>query len=221
MLALAALTTLCFLTVLWLLPRERQFVGAGNLRVSLRQMLGHLRNPRLLATYAVGFGVLFNFIATFTYVSFHLAAPPFNRSAAFLGSIFMVYLAGSAFALWTGPAIARIGRRIFVLGVLAVWAGGLLLTLVPSIPVIIVGLVVVSTCGILVQASSTSFVAITAQGGTSSAVGLYVTAFYTGGTFGGWLVGLAYEAAGWSAAVAMVLGMIAIMALIVSTAWKQ
>jgi MFS transporter, YNFM family, putative membrane transport protein len=221
LLALAALTALCCLTVLWLLPRERQFVGAGNLAASLRQMLTHLRNPRLLATYAVGFGVLFNFIATFTYVTFYLAAPPFNRSAAFLGSIFVVYLVGSGFALWTGTAIARIGRRAFVLGVLAVWAGGLLLTLVPSIPVIVLGLVVVSTCGILVQASSTSFVAITAQGGTSSAVGLYVTSFYTGGTFGGWLVGLAYESGGWPGSVATVLGMIAIMATIVSTAWKQ
>jgi predicted MFS family arabinose efflux permease len=85
LLALTALTALCFLTVLWLLPREKQFVGAGSLGTSLRQMLAHLRNPRLVATFAVGFGVLFNFIATFTYVTFHLAAPPFSRSAAFLG----------------------------------------------------------------------------------------------------------------------------------------
>ena len=33
---------------------------------------------KLIATYAVGFGVLFNFITTFTYVSFYLAAPPFQ-----------------------------------------------------------------------------------------------------------------------------------------------
>ena len=49
-------------------------------------MLRHLRNPKLLATYAVGFGVLFNFIATFTYVSFHLAAPPYNFSSTLLGA---------------------------------------------------------------------------------------------------------------------------------------
>ena len=221
LLALTALTALCCLTVLWLLPREKQFVGAGSLGTSLRQMLGHLRNPRLLATYAVGFGVLFNFIATFTYVTFHLAAPPFSRSAAFLGSIFVVYLVGSVFALWTGPLIARIGRRPFILGVLVIWVCGLLLTLVPSIPMIVLGLIVASTCGILTQATSTGFVAITAQEGTSSAVGLYVTAFYTGGTFGGWLAGLAYDAGGWPASVVMVLAMLAVMATIVASAWKQ
>src|ERR1043166_7457471 len=47
-----------------LLTPERKFVRATDLRTSLRQMLAHLRNPRLVATYAVGFGVLFNFIAT-------------------------------------------------------------------------------------------------------------------------------------------------------------
>ena len=220
-LAIGICSALCTAGVLFLLPRETHFVRASNLGASLRQMLAHLRNPRLLATYAVGFGVLFNFLATFTYISFHLAAPPFNRSPAFLGSIFVVYLIGSAFALWTGRAIAWIGRRTFVLCVFAVWTVGLLLTLMSWEPAIILGLVVVSTCGILTQASSTSFVAMTAKDGTSAAVGLYVTSFYIGGTFGGWLPGLAYERGGWPASIVLVLGMLSIMAIVVATAWKD
>ena len=105
-LALACGSVICLAVVRCCCRRERKFVRATNLGTSLRQMLAHLRNPRLLATYAVGFGVLFNFIATFTYLSFHLAAPPFNRSPAFLGSVFVVYLFGSVAALWLGRAIA-------------------------------------------------------------------------------------------------------------------
>jgi YNFM family putative membrane transporter len=220
-LALAGLTLICLVVVSFLLPHERKFVRASNFAASSRQMLAHLRNPRLLATYAVGFGVLFNFIGTFTYISFHLAAPPFNRSPAFLGSIFVVYLVGSAAALWLGRAIAWLGRRTFVLCVLGVWAGGLLITLIPSVTAIVVGLVVASTCGILTQASSTSFVALTAKTGTSAAVGLYVTSFYVGGTFGGYLPGLAYEAGGWTASLVLIVGMIAIQAAIVAAAWKN
>ena len=219
-LALAACSLLCLVMVALLLPRERKFVRARSLGTSLRQMLAHLRNPRLLATYAVGFGVLFNFLGTFTYISFHLAAPPFNRSPAFLGSIFVVYLVGSVAALWTGRAIAWFGRRSFVLGVLAVWASGLFITLIPSVPAIILGLAICSCCGILTQAASTGFVAITAKTGTSAAVGLYVTSFYVG-EFGGYFPGLAYEAGGWSASLALILAMIAIMAGIVATAWKN
>jgi MFS transporter, YNFM family, putative membrane transport protein len=220
-LALAILTACCLVIVATLLPREKQFVRASTLGASLRQMLAHLRNPKLLATFAVGFGVLFNFIAVFTYMSFHLAGPPFFRSAAFIGSIFVVYLAGAAAAAMTGRMIAAIGRRAFVLWALAAWACGILLMLVPSVPVIVLALAIASICGTLAQAASTSYVAITAQGGTSSAVGLYVTAFYVGGTAGGWLAGLAYEAGGWPATLALVLGMLAIMATIIATCWSR
>lgn len=220
-LALAAGSVICFTMVALLLTPEKKFVSASNIGTSLRQMMEHLRDTRLLAIYAVGFGVLFNFIATFTYLTFHLASPPFNRSPAFLGSIFVVYLLGAAASLWLGRAIAWLGRRNFVLLVLAVWAGGLLLSLIPSVLAIVLTLVFASVCGILTQASSTSFVAITAKTGTSAAVGLYVTSFYIGGTFGGWLPGLAYEAGGWPWSLALVLGMLCIMAAIVAKFWKQ
>src|ERR1044071_5593979 len=177
-LALAGGSVICLTMVSALLPTEKQFVSASSFGSSLRQMVGHLRNPRLLATFAVGFGVLFNFIATFTYLSFHLAAPPFNRSPAFLGSVFVVYLFGSAASLYLGRAIAWLGRRTFVLWVLAFWAAGMLFSLIPWIPAIVFSLVMASVCGILAQASSTSFVAVSAKTGTSAAVGLYVTCFY-------------------------------------------
>jgi predicted MFS family arabinose efflux permease len=220
-LALAAGSVICFTMVALLLTPEKKFVSASNIGTSLRQMMGHLRDTRLLAIYAVGFGVLFNFIATFTYLSFHLAAPPFNKSPAFLGSMFVVYLVGSVASLWLGRAIAWLGRRNFVLCVLGIWACGMLTSLIPSVTAIVFSLVVASTCGILTQASSTSFVAITAKTGTSAAVGLYVTSFYIGGTFGGWLPALAYEAGGWPYSLALVIGMLAIMAAIVATWWKQ
>jgi YNFM family putative membrane transporter len=220
-LAIAGLNVICLAVVFLLLPKERNFQKAPSLAASIGQMLRHLKNPKLVATYAVGFGVMFNFMATFTYISFHLAAPPFNRSAFFLGAIFVVYLAGSALAPWSGRIVHRVGRRIFVLWALAIWAGGLLLTLASSVPLIVAGLLIFSTCGILTQASSTGYVAANAPAGTSSAVGLYVSVFYLGGTVGGWLPGLAYEAAGWPASLAMVLAMIAIMAAIVATFWKE
>ena len=105
----------------FLLPPERRFVRSQGLLASGRQMLAHFRNGQLLATYAVGFGVLFNFICTFTFVSFHLAAAPYNLSASWLGAIFVVYIVGSVLTPWTGWAVGRFGRRHFMVGVIAVW----------------------------------------------------------------------------------------------------
>ena len=220
-LADAALTALCALGVIMLLPRERQFVRATNFATSARQMLRHFRNPQLVATYAVGFGVLFNFIATFTYVNFLLAAPPFNLSATFLGSIFIVYLLGTAITPWTGRGVRRFGRRYLVIGAILVWAGAILLTLIPSLPLIIIGLAIAAACGFLCQASSTSYVAVSVKQGVSSAVGLYVTFFYVGGSVGALLPGLAWQAGGWPAAVAMVLAMLAVMGFIVAATWRR
>src|SRR5512135_3371475 len=57
--ALAAITFAGAIAVALLLPHERKFVRSEGLRASGRQMLAHLRNGQLIATYAVGFGVLF------------------------------------------------------------------------------------------------------------------------------------------------------------------
>lgn len=216
------LITLALATaVLVLLPRERRFVRASNIAAALRQMVRHFANPQLTATYAVGFGVLFNFLAAFTYVTFHLAEPPFNLSPALLGSLFVVYLFGTAASLWTGKAVSRFGRRPFVLAVLALWAAGMALTLVEWLPAIVLGMALFAVGGFLCQASSTSYVAVTAKEGASSAVGLYVTSYYVGGSVGAMVGGAAWHLGQWPAVVATVMIMLAVMAAIVAAVWPR
>jgi predicted MFS family arabinose efflux permease len=215
----AGVTACCAIAIIVLLPREKRFVKATSLAASLRQMLRHLGNPRLLATYSVGFGVLFNFIATFTYANFVLAAPPYNLSPSALGSIFVVYLIGTAITPLTGRAIQRFGRRVFVVATIAIWIGGVLLMLVPSLSAIIAGLAIAATCGLLCQAASTSYVATNARGGVSSAVGLYVMSFYIGGSIGAFLPGLFWDFGGWHATTAMVVASLFLMGLVVALFW--
>ena len=219
-LALAVLSFLGAIIVALLLPREKGFVRSEGLAASARHILQHLRNPQLLATYAIGFGVLFNFIAVFTYVSFHLAAPPYDFSSTLLGAIFVTYLAGTAIAPATGWMMARLGRRRFILAVLAAWACGALLTLAPPVAAILAGLVLCAVCGMLCQTIATGYVTASAQAGRSSAVGLYVTAFYIGGSMGAFLPGLAWEQAGWPGAIAMVLAVLAAMAVVAALAYR-
>lgn len=216
---LAAMTLIAAVAILIILPQEKRFVRSAGLRASLAQMLQHLRNPQLIATFAVGFGTLFNFIATFTYISFHLAGPPYNFSSTWLGALFFTYLGGTAMTPWTGRLIARFGRRNFVLRVIAVWIAGALLLLSPSLALIIAGLVVCATCGMLCQSVSTGYIAVIAKQGRSSAVGLYVTCFYVGGSVGAFLPGLTWSSAGWPSVVAMLVAMQIIMACIVAFAW--
>ena len=219
--AVALLTLAGALIVTLALPRERRFVRSGGFLTSVRQMLAHLRNPRLLAIYAVGFGVLFNFIATFTYVSFHLAAPPYLFSSTLLGALFATYLGGSFVVPWVGRAILLFGRRRFVLGIIAIWIAGAAMLLAPPVSVIIVGLSLCATCGMICQAVSTGYVITTAKEGRSSAAGLYASSFYIGGSAGAFLIGLVWKAAGWDGCVAAIIAVQVIMAGIVALAWER
>jgi MFS transporter, YNFM family, putative membrane transport protein len=220
-LVLAALSLAGAIVVMRLLPAERRFVRSQGMAASARQMLRHLKNPQLVATYAIGFGILFNFIAIFTYVSFHLAAPPFGFSSALLGAVFVTYLAGAAISPMAGRLLARFGRLPFMLVVTAVWACGCLLTLFPSVLAIVAGLILCAACGMLCQTVATSYVTTIAREGRSSAVGLYVTSFYAGGSVGAFLPGLAWNAGGWPSCVAMAVAMVAAMALIATLAYAR
>jgi MFS family permease len=184
-------------------------------------MLRHLRDPQLVATYAIGFGVLFNFIATFTYVSFHLAAPPYRFSPTLLGSLFLTYLVSSPIVPWVGRAIALFGRRRFMLGIIALWIAGVLLLLAPPVSAIIVGLTLCAVCGMICQAVSTGYVAMTAKEGRSSAVGLYATSYYAGGSAGAFITGIAWTLAGWTGCAATIVAMQLIIAGIVAVAWGR
>jgi MFS transporter, YNFM family, putative membrane transport protein len=217
----AGVTLACAVATALLMPRERHFVRSGGIPTQIAHMAAHLRNMRLLATYSVGFGVLFSFVGIFTYINFLLAAPPFNLSTAALGAIFITYLIGSAIATMTGALVEYLGRRWLVVTAVGFWLIGLALTLTGSLWVILLGLAVCVTCGFLCQSSATSYVAISARQGRSSAVGLYVSFYYVGGGLGAVIPGIGWSLAGWPGCVATVAVVIAAIAAIALIFWRE
>lgn len=218
-LGLALVTVALAVGTAWLMPRDRTFVRTATLMLSVTQMVAHFRDKRLVATWSIGFCALFTFVTVFTFVAFQLAAPPFGLSTSQLGMIFFAYLAGVITTPLVGKGVAILGRKNLVLISLAIWAGGLLLTLLPNLAAIIVGLTVAAAFGFICQACSTSYVAFTAKEGRSSAVGLYVTFYYLGGAVGGVVAGLAWVIAGWPGCIAAALIVLAAVATLVRRYW--
>lgn len=191
-----------------MLPAARNFRPCASLGDTLRALVQHARNPRLLATCGIGFTVLFALVGTFTYGTFHLSQPPFSLSTAALGFIFVVYLLGMVLAPAGGKLIARVGQ----LGGLAVAVGcsslGLLLTLAPVLSMVIAGLALMAGGIFISQTASMSMISSTAKTSRSAAVGLYVTSYYAGGSFGAVLPGVAWQHGGWSACVALIIAVL-------------
>lgn len=185
------------------LPRPRH-ARASSEAGMLGTVRRHLRNPRLVATYAVGFNVLFSLVATFTYVTFYLAEPPFELGPVALSMIFVVYLVGVVVTPLAGRWIDRLGSRRVLSWALAVGAAGVLLTLSPALWTVLVGLAVCSSAVFVCQSASTSYLQRAARVARSSAAGLYVSFYYLGGSVGGELPSLAWRVARWPGCVALV-----------------
>ena len=95
---MAALTLIAAIVVAITLTPEKRFVPSGGLANSLRYMLKHLRDPsaagdlrdRLRRAVRVS-------SPHFTYVSFHLAAPPYLFTPTLFHLLFLTYRASSLF----------------------------------------------------------------------------------------------------------------------------
>jgi MFS transporter, YNFM family, putative membrane transport protein len=104
--------------------------------------------------------------------------------------------------------------------VMSLWLAGLALLLASPLVLIVLGLCLCVGCGMLCQATSTGYVTATATEGRSSAIGLYVSSFYIGGSVGGVAAGALWGAAGWWAVVAMCAAVVAMMGMIVIFLWS-
>ncbi len=217
---LAVLDALCAAAMWTWLPRDRRFTRGRRERSVARAMLGHLRNRPLAATYAVGFCVLFTLIATFTYVSFYLAAPPFRLGTTALGLIFVVYLIGAVLTPVAGRAIDRVGHRFALVAAIGGGVAGICLTLVPRLPVVLLGLALTSTGVFIAQSAASSYVGRLAVGARGAAVGLYVMFYYTGGSFGAAVPGGFWSRGGWPATVAVIVAVQALTIALCLLFWK-
>lgn len=203
------------------LPPSSNFVASRHLDQSLRTLMGHLHNRRLLSACAVGFCVLFSLVGAFTYINLMLAAPPFELSTAGLANIFSVYLVGVVVTPIAGKFITRFGFLRALLGSLAAAAIGLSLTLAVSLPLVIVGLTICSSGVFICQSATVGFIANSVHEGRSLASGICNLCYYAGGSVGSLLAGLAFERWGWSGSVVSIMAMQMLGASIAVIGWRQ
>lgn len=198
MIALAA-------TALWIwLPAEApRHTRDGHGAAGSWQRL--LANRQLQATNAIGFCVLFTQVAMFTYVTFHLAAPPFSLSTFALAWIFVVYLFGAAVTPLAGGWSDRFGHRAALGGGTALGVAGAVLTLTPWLWMVAVGLALVATGVFIAHATASSYIGAATAEDRGLAVGFYSTSYYIGGSAGAALPALLMEAGGWPATVVLVM----------------
>lgn len=208
------------------LPQERPKPAVqepGGTAATLWVGLRHFRNPRLLATFGVGFGTLFTLVATFTYSTFYLADPPFGLSTLDLSNLFAIYLVGLVVTPFGGYLVTRIGMRRGMVVAIALCCAGEAITLSHSLWVVILpGLGLLCTGVFIAQSTATSFLRMAAPaGGRVSAAGLYLSCYYIGGTIAGVAPSYLWRVGRWPACVALVEAVLLLMLVLALAGWRN
>jgi len=161
----------------------------------------HLRNPPLLASFGIGFCILFAFIGTFTYVNFVLVGEPISLGRMELGLVYFVFLPSVVTTPFAGAAVRRYGTRPTFWTAMALAGLGLPLLLQPGLSLVIVGLMFVGVGTFFAQAAATGFVGRAATTDRGSASGIYLGCYFLGGLIGTAVLGQIFDRFGWVACV--------------------
>lgn len=207
------LAVLCAFAFRALLPAPRHFTpGTLHPKSLARTVRTHLSNPLLCRLYAIGALFMTVFGAVYTVIGYRLTEAPFSLPQGVIGSLFLVYLVGTASSAAAGKLVARLGRRGALYLAVSATAGGLLLSLADSLPTVLLGLVLITAGFFAGHAVASSSVSRTATTGRAQASALYQSAYYMGASAGGTLGAMAFHAGGWGGTVG--LGVLAVLGVV-------
>jgi predicted MFS family arabinose efflux permease len=176
-------------------------LAIGEATTPLSILSKHLRNPPLLASFGIGFCILFAFIGTFSYVNFVLVREPLSLGRMELGFVYFVFLPSILTTPFAGVAAQRFGTRPTFWSALALAGLGLPLLLVPRLSAVIVGLMLLAVGTFFAQAAATGFVGRAATTDRGSASGIYLACYFFGGLVGTAILGQLFDRLGWAACV--------------------
>jgi YNFM family putative membrane transporter len=194
---IAVVGVLCAVVVWLLLPASRNFRPSP---ARPRDLFRVLRDPALLALYGIAATAVGAFVAVYNGAVFRLSGSPYELSAGAAGLVFCVYLLGSAGSATAGTLADRYGRRAVVpIGCLITLAG-VAITLAAPLPLIVLGLAVMTAGFFAVHGVASGWVPARAHAsgvGTGQASSMYLFAFYLGSSVFGGLAGTAWSRAEW------------------------
>ncbi|MCG3757605.1 MFS transporter [Amycolatopsis sp. Poz14] len=196
----AGLSLVCAVVTVVTLPpspvRTGERQGLRDIGVGL---LSAVRRPVLLAQYAVALLAMGAFVALYNAAGFRLTGEPLNLSPAIASLVFVSYALGSVSSATANRLSARIGRRQALVGVLLLTAVGALLTIPDSLPLIVIGFLVLTTAFFAAHSIANSWAAAEAPENARGQVGgLYMLMYYLGSSVGGGVGSVVYGADGWS-----------------------
>jgi YNFM family putative membrane transporter len=197
-----ALVCALFIT---LLPASSFFTPVRfRFGVLVASLGANIRDLGLVRLYVIGFALMGAFVTVYNYLTFRLSGRPFFLSATVIGSLFVVYLAGTFSSSLAGRLADRFGRYLVMLAGFVVFFGGVLLTVPSTLAVIVLGLMVMTGGFFAAHSVASGWIGARARVAPAQASALYLCAYYIGSSAAGSVGGVFYGSGGWDSTVVFV-----------------
>ncbi len=180
--------------------------GPSFVLQTLRDMGMHLHNRRLVGAFTIGFCSFFGFIGVFTYLPYYLTGPQFHLPPIDLSLVYLLWLTGVGSPL-AGAIAGRIGSRLTIAYSIGFAVVGLLITLIPILPVTLGGLSLLTLGMFSIVPSANLYLGELSTKAKGTAASMYLSLYYFGGSIGAVVPGFAFLWLGWTGVVLLCIGM--------------
>lgn len=205
-LACIGILGLMFSILFWTkLPESKNFTPR-KFEVSklFKSMINHIKNPRLLCLYAIGFLIMGSFVSLYNFIGYQLLEPPYSLSQVLVGFIFLIYIIGTFSSTWMGRMADRYGQSKVLWIVILVMAIGAIITLKISLIIKIIGIATFTFGFFGAHSIASSWIGKLSTHDKSQASALYLFFYYIGSSIGGTSGGNFWSLYGWKGVIGMI-----------------
>jgi MFS transporter, YNFM family, putative membrane transport protein len=193
------------------LPESKHFTPRKmEIKKLSKSMLNHLKNPRLLCLYCIGFLIMGSFVSLYNFIGYELIAPPYLLSPTLISFIFIIYSIGTFSSTWSGRLADKYGHSNVLWSIILIMIVGAIITLNLNLAIKIIG-ICIFTFGFFGSHSVTSsWIGRLATYDKAQASSLYLLFYYVGSSIGGTAGGVFWSAYGWIGVIVMALSFLII-----------
>jgi YNFM family putative membrane transporter len=202
----------CAVIVTITLPASQYFHRRSRGQLGLLSMTrAAVGDPALRALYLLGACAVGAPVAVYNALGFRLTSEPHYLGLGAFSLVYLVYLVGTVSSMVSGRLADRWGRRAILPSGCALAITGVLLTLLPWLPTIILGLAALTAGFFVVHGLASGWVAARAHlvgASASQAAAFYLCAYYAGSSIFGILGSAAWQAFDWPGVSTVALGLL-------------
>lgn len=192
-----------------LLGRLEQNIKVDSLRPRFKDIVNLLRQPQFRWLYISIFCLFFVFAALMNFLPFELKNMNIALGETGTGLLYLGYASGVVISINSRRIINSFGSETAAItaGIL-IFACGTLIFMVENYPVMFIGMFVFCSGLFMAHSLLSGFANKLAHSNKAIANGMYISFYYTGGTFGSFAPGVVFEYYGWRPFLAVLLVML-------------